>query len=79
MMQGSGQLNVMPRTPHIDLDCRVLPGTGPADLTVMLRGIIDDNSVHIHADCEKQDLAEKGLPVTSSKGPQWNFVKNSIM
>jgi hypothetical protein len=79
MMQGSDQLNVMPRMPHIDLDCRLLPGTGPADLTGMLKNIIDDDGVQILANCEVQSLAEKGLPVSSSKGPQWNFVHNAIM
>jgi len=79
MMQGSDQLNVMPRMPHIDLDCRLLPGTGPADLTGMLKIIIDDDGVQILADCEVQSLAERGLPVSLSKGPQWNFVQNAIM
>jgi acetylornithine deacetylase/succinyl-diaminopimelate desuccinylase-like protein len=78
MMQGSDQLNVMPRTPHMDLDCRLLPGTGPQDLIEMLKQIIDDGSVQIQATCEVEGLAEKGLPVTSAEGPQWNFVKKSI-
>ena len=78
MMQGSDQLNVMPRTPHIDLDCRLLPGTGPADLIAMLKHTIDDGSVQIQAHCEVQGLEEKGLPVTPAEGPQWNFVKESI-
>ena len=78
MMQGSDQLNVMPRRPHIDLDCRILPGTGPAALTEMLKAIINDNEVHIQANCEIPVLAGNGLPVTSANGPQWRFVKNSI-
>ena len=77
MMQGSGQLNVMPRRPHIDLDCRLLPGTSPTELTKMLKDIIDDDHVEIQASIEIQGLAEKGLPVTP-KGPQWNFVKENI-
>ena len=44
----------------------------------MLKQIIDDGSVQIQATCEVEGLAEKGLPVTSAEGPQWNFVKKSI-
>jgi acetylornithine deacetylase/succinyl-diaminopimelate desuccinylase-like protein len=78
MMQGSDQLNVMPRRPHIDLDCRILPGTGPVALTEMLTEIINDKDVQIQANCEIPVLAEMGLPVTAANGPQWHFVKNSI-
>lgn len=78
MMQGSDQLNVMPRRPHIDLDCRILPGTGPVALTEMLTEIINDKDVQIQANCEIPVLAEMGLPVTPANGPQWHFVKNSI-
>jgi hypothetical protein len=79
MMQGSDQLNVMPRRPHIDLDCRLLPGTGPADVTKMLKDIIDDSEVQIEAKCDVESLSGKGLPVSAAYGPQWDFVKNSIM
>jgi hypothetical protein len=78
MMLGSDQLNVMPRRPHIDVDCRLLPGTGPADITKMMKDVIDDNEVVIEANCEVQSLSETGLPVSAAHGPQWNFVKNSI-
>ena len=77
MMRGSDQLNVIPRRPHIDLDCRLLPGTSPIELTKMLKDIIDDDHVEIQARIEIQGLAEKGLPVTP-KGPQWNFVKENM-
>ena len=78
MMRGSDQLNVIPRRPHIDLDCRLLPGTTPSQLTKMLKDIINNDAVHIQASIEVQNIAENGLPVTPSKGPQWNFVKNAI-
>jgi acetylornithine deacetylase/succinyl-diaminopimelate desuccinylase-like protein len=80
MMQGSDQLNVLPRSPHIDLDCRVLPGTTPSDLTQMLKRIINDDDVQIYAHREVQGLAgeELSMPVTPAHGPQWNFVKNAI-
>ena len=77
-MRGSDQLNVIPRRPHIDLDCRLLPGTTPSQLTKMLKDIINNDAVHIQASIEVQNIAENGLPVTPSKGPQWNFVKNAI-
>jgi acetylornithine deacetylase/succinyl-diaminopimelate desuccinylase-like protein len=78
MMLGSDQLNVMPRRPHIDVDCRLLPGTSPADVTKMLEDIIGDKEVQIEAKCEVQSLSERGLPISPSNGPQWNFLQNSI-
>ncbi len=43
MLWGSSKRNVMPARATVDVDCRILPGTTPADVEALVRSLLGDD------------------------------------
>jgi acetylornithine deacetylase/succinyl-diaminopimelate desuccinylase-like protein len=47
MLRGSEKLNVIPPEAVADVDCRMLPGDDAEEIAAWVRGVIDDDQVHV--------------------------------
>lgn len=69
MLCGSSAPNVIPGRVHVDLDCRVLPGTPPESVFESVRRRIGDLDVHL-----SQPLPEVQGNASNPVGPLWDAI-----